>query len=947
MKKRLLRKVLSVALTAAMILGTVPAFAAEPAGSEVESAVVSEKEAAAAGTEKEAEVIVPGRDATVTGSDGSARIFNNTAAINDVVIYSNGYAESTVYINADLPNPDDEYHTVYFRITEGEYAGQDLFVQEGNNYLDEKNYNYFIYVPTKNKTTKGKVVIVKGNHGEILVTESKELTLTPKKLEDFKKFEVKIKSKVTEADWDYVLEDSSTDDSFDFMFYYRKKGSGGEWQESGKLTNYYSTTTIYNLEEDTEYEYYAVAKIFYYNPTNSHNDALPSGELSFGSAANPKTFKTLKNKTYTAGDFEDLNFYNWLVKSYGGDDGDLTLEEMLKVTSINRSLTNMPKDFAPFTSIGGIENFNWLTDVNLAYNDLATIPGGDWLNNLDSLDLTGNLIDTIPDLSEFGGTSLFLTHNRLTEDVVKGKLPAKTDIESLLSNQQKDDDKWSVAAPPVYYPIGDKSPFFVYPDSYVNMDGVVLRGGRDYSMTATLDGKTIDSEVDEYYGDTVGNSYTGPWYIKDLNSRGLSIKNGDKKEIGIKVYCREFGKEKKEIYSGTVSAEFKSGDDFKYSLTNMREYKDENDPTDPYSNAPSIKIDGHMYAKSEWIAEYEAGTKYSFSDKYTNVKLLNSEGKEIELRVPDGYDKGYDFGANMSEGENRYDYYMFENPPMEEANDIRTIFIFVTMYPKEKLPEGRYSVSVDVEGGETVVIKDVIIVGKDGKQIDPDDDPNGDDPNKDDPSGGGGSENNGPSGPRVPVVEEGVFASDNDNFSVVAPGATNGIGGNIKKLVLDFSKVAGTGLGDKLAVTVAKGSKLTTDPGLKVVNFEADKKNVKVKLNKKTGVASVTPKKTGSVKFEMEDNNSYTVNFTVDSMKPIKSAKNIAVSDTPVTLEVKDLFDTSINCGELRITGGNSKSQGTLSENKLSITVSPKEKDGLKLQYAYLNKKYKTSLKIK
>ena len=256
MKKRLLRKVLSVALTAAMILGTVPAFAAEPAGSEVESAVVSEKEAAAAGTEKEAEVIVPGRDATVTGSDGSARIFNNTAAINDVVIYSNGYAESTVYINADLPNPDDEYHTVYFRITEGEYAGQDLFVQEGNNYLDEKNYNYFIYVPTKNKTTKGKVVIVKGNHGEILVTESKELTLTPKKLEDFKKFEVKIKSKVTEADWDYVLEDSSTDDSFDFMFYYRKKGSGGEWQESGKLTNYYSTTTIYNLEEDTEYEYY-------------------------------------------------------------------------------------------------------------------------------------------------------------------------------------------------------------------------------------------------------------------------------------------------------------------------------------------------------------------------------------------------------------------------------------------------------------------------------------------------------------------------------------------------------------------------------------------------------------------------------------------------------------------------------------------------------------------
>ncbi len=81
-------------------------------------------------------------------------------------------------------------------------------------------------------------------------------------------------------------------------------------------------------------------------------------------------------------------------------------------------------------------------------------------------------------------------------------------------------------------------------------------------------------------------------------------------------------------------------------------------------------------------------------------------------------------------------------------------------------------------------------------------------------------------------------------------------------------------------------------------------------------------------------------------MKAIKSAKSMPVSETPQILYIKDLFDTSINDGELSIIGGNAKSQATVSDNKLCITITPKEKDKLKIQFQYLNKKYKTSIKI-
>ena len=59
---------------------------------------------------------------------------------------------------------------------------------------------------------------------------------------------------------------------------------------------------------------------------------------------------------------------------------------------------------------------------------------------------------------------------------------------------------------------------------------------------------------------------------------------------------------------------------------------------------------------------------------------------------------------------------------------------------------------------------------------------------------------------------------------------------------------------------------------------------------------------------------------------------------------VKDLFGTDIDAGELTVLK-QKHSQARVSDNNLCID--PKEKDSIKVQYKYLNKKYKMTIKVK
>ena len=90
---------------------------------------------------------------------------------------------------------------------------------------------------------------------------------------------------------------------------------------------------------------------------------------------------------------------------------------------------------------------------------------------------------------------------------------------------------------------------------------------------------------------------------------------------------------------------------------------------------------------------------------------------------------------------------------------------------------------------------------------------------------------------------------------------------------------------------------------------------------------------------------SYTVNFTVDKPKPNKNEAKLSAGTAPVTKTVKDLFGTTITGGKLEILKEKVSGQAAVKDNEL--TVNPAEKDTIKLQYQYLNKKYKMTMKVK
>ncbi len=230
------------------------------------------------------------------------------------------------------------------------------------------------------------------------------------------------------------------------------------------------------------------------------------------------------------------------------------------------------------------------------------------------------------------------------------------------------------------------------------------------------------------------------------------------------------------------------------------------------------------------------------------------------------------------------------------------------------------------------------------------DKPDPDDPGQDDPKPVNPDPANPDSGKvpdKVPVTDpSSSYAAPEDNFAPVAPGSSEGTGGNIKKLELDFSNVKASGVDPgSLKMTAIKGSKFTTKAKVKDKNSVHTDGGVKAKFNKKDSTVTITCKNSGKATFDMEDGDSYTVAFTVEKPKPNKSEGKLTAGSAPVTKTVKDLFGTSITGGKLEVI--KEKVSGRVTPSGNGITINPAEKNTIKIQYQYLNKKYKMSIKVK
>ncbi len=191
---------------------------------------------------------------------------------------------------------------------------------------------------------------------------------------------------------------------------------------------------------------------------------------------------------------------------------------------------------------------------------------------------------------------------------------------------------------------------------------------------------------------------------------------------------------------------------------------------------------------------------------------------------------------------------------------------------------------------------------------------------------------------KVPPVGNEKYASSADNF---APLPNNN---KINGMQLDFSKVKASGVkSSDLKMTAIKGSKFTTVKKVADASKVQMTGGVKVKVKKKTGIATIIVKKDGSATLPMEDGETYTINFKVDAPKGKKLT--IPIGTAPVIKTLKELFGTDIDSGVLTATPKKNASKVTVSGN--SLVIDPAGKDTIKVQYNYMNKKYKVNISVK
>lgn len=192
---------------------------------------------------------------------------------------------------------------------------------------------------------------------------------------------------------------------------------------------------------------------------------------------------------------------------------------------------------------------------------------------------------------------------------------------------------------------------------------------------------------------------------------------------------------------------------------------------------------------------------------------------------------------------------------------------------------------------------------------------------------------------KVPLTGNGdCYASSNDNFAAITSS------GKISDQKLDFSNVIGSGIDPSgLKMTAIKGSKFKTVGKVRDRSSVKSSGGVKVKVNKKTLIATVSCRSSGSAAFTMEDGNSYSIAFSVEKPHAVESAKKLKSGGEKVSKSIKDLFATTIDSGTLSIKKDDKK-QASLNDNRL--TINPANKGKIKIGYKYLNKKYKMTIRI-
>ncbi len=224
---------------------------------------------------------------------------------------------------------------------------------------------------------------------------------------------------------------------------------------------------------------------------NIEADVTVSGnDVKGSSEEDTRTFTAKEIITYKDTDFPDETFRNYIKQEINIADSDkITSDKLDELTSLTYSRSSASGNIS---SLQGIEYIENLTSINFSGHAITDAGGLGTLTALTSINLTHNDLTELPDLSGMSQlVSADFNYNQIkTNTITAAKLPATflANHSSWIADTKRGQrEEKTVTLAPEYYMAGEARPFLL------KMTGYKSDSGRRYTLSLTIDGKTVSS----------------------------------------------------------------------------------------------------------------------------------------------------------------------------------------------------------------------------------------------------------------------------------------------------------------------------------------------------------------------------------------------------------------------------------------------------------------------
>ena len=362
----------------------------------------------------------------------------------------------------------------------------------------EKEYTYTPFVQ-----------VTDANGEKQIVTSGESVKIIGKRFEDLNPV-LRFESGITTAILGLEAKDYNydVDGYLNASVYYRKAGESDWTQGSSSVNSSTMKVTISGLTEKTGYEAYIEI-------TNRiETDKKVTSEIC--------SFTTEEDKVYTAGDFPDEVFYEYILDRCGGE--QITQGELDEIESISITVDNIVNGLT-VESIEGIQYLKNLDNIYISGQEITDASVISELKYVENIDMNSNELTKLPDLSGMQYLkTIDFRYNKIEEgEIVESKLPENSDIlETLnwsLMNEYQIRKPIAIEVPEVCYGWGESQPIVF---NVKNLKAI------DYNLEIEVDGKTFNSTL------------KGGWYSKRYLDNVCVIPNtglqpGVYKDVSVKI----------------------------------------------------------------------------------------------------------------------------------------------------------------------------------------------------------------------------------------------------------------------------------------------------------------------------------------------------------------------------------------------------------------------------